>query len=128
MNGTQVFSKLDLLLAEESRYNTASATHKGLHRYKKLNFGTNSASELFQKIIHDQINDIPGAINISDDVIVYGKSQHEHDIAFHAACQRFSQVGLTLNHEKIERVSIQPKQIDILWDGLFSRRNLTRSL
>ncbi len=109
MNGTQVFSKLDLcsgyhqlLLAEESRYITTFATHKGLHRYKKLNFGTNSASELFQKIIHDQINDIPGAINISDDVIVYGKSQHEHDIAFHAACQRFSQVGLTLNHEKCQ--------------------------
>ena len=74
MNSTQVFSKLDLcsgyhqlLLAEESRYITTFATHKGLHRYKKLNFGTNSASELFQKIIHDQINDIPGAINISDE-------------------------------------------------------------
>ncbi len=109
MNGAQVFSKLDLrsgyhqlLLAEESRYITTFATHKGLHRYKRLNFGTNSASELFQKIIHDQINDIPGAINISDDVIIYGQSQHEHDIALHAVCQRFSQVGLTLNHEKCQ--------------------------
>jgi hypothetical protein len=102
MNGTQVFSKLDLLLAEESRYITTFATHKGLHRYKRLNFGTNSASELFQKVIHDQIHDIPGAINISDDVIIYGQSQHEHDIALHAVCQRFSQVGLTLNHEKCQ--------------------------
>ncbi len=82
MNGAQVFSKLDLrsgyhqlLPAEESRYITTFATHKGWHRYKRLNFGTNSASELFQKVIHDQIHDIAGAINISDDVIIYGQSQ-----------------------------------------------------
>ncbi len=73
-----------------------------MHRYKRLNFGTNSASERFQKIIHDQISDILGTIIISDDVIIYGESQHEHDIALNAVCQRFSQVGLTLNHEKCQ--------------------------
>ncbi|CAB4038802.1 Transposon Ty3-I Gag-Pol poly [Paramuricea clavata] len=109
MNGAKVFSKLDLrsgyhqlLLAEESRYITTFVTHKGLRRYKRLNFGTNSASELFQKVIHDQIHDIPGAINISDDVIIYGKSQQEHDTALHNVCQRFTKVGLTLNNEKCQ--------------------------
>ena len=75
LNGAQVFSKLDmrsgyhqLSLAPESRYTTTFATHKGLRRYKRLNFGTNSASELFQQVIHDQIHDISGAMNISDDV------------------------------------------------------------
>ncbi|CAB4013461.1 Retrovirus-related Pol poly [Paramuricea clavata] len=109
MNGAKVFSKLDLrsgyhqlLLAEESRYITTFVTHKGLRRYKRLNFGTNSASELFQKVIHDQIHDIPGAINISDDVIIYRKSQQEHDTALHNVCQRFTKVGLTLNNEKCQ--------------------------
>ena len=52
LNGATVFSKLDLragyhqlTLDKESRYITTFATHKGLWRYKSLNFGTNSASE-----------------------------------------------------------------------------------
>ena len=52
LNGATVFSKLDLRsgyhqlsLASESRYITTFATHKGLRRYKRLNFGTNSASD-----------------------------------------------------------------------------------
>ena len=80
LNEAEVFSKLDLRsgyhqlsLAHESRYIITFATHEGLRRYKRLNFATNSASELFQQVIHDQIHNIPGAMNISDDVIVYGK-------------------------------------------------------
>lgn len=76
-NGAEVFSKLDLrsgyhqlTLAEERRYITTFVTHKGLHQYTRLNFETNSASDIFQKVIHDQIHDIPGAINIRDDVII----------------------------------------------------------
>jgi hypothetical protein len=107
MNGAKVFSKLDLrsgyhqlTLSKDSRYITTFATHKGLHRYTRLNFGTNSASEIFQKVIHDQIKHIPRALNISDDVIIYGKSQNEHDAALRAVCQRFMEISLTLNDEK----------------------------
>ena len=107
MNGAKIFSKLDLragyhqlTLAEESRYITTFATHKGLRRYRKLNFGTSSASEIFQQAIHDQIRDIPNVINMSDDVIVYGKTQAEHDSTLRAVFQRFSERGLTLNKEK----------------------------
>ena len=46
LNGATVFSKLDLRagyhqipLAPESRYITTFATHKGLRRYARLNFG-----------------------------------------------------------------------------------------
>jgi len=62
LDGAQFFSKLDLQsgyyqlkLAQESRYVTTFATPKGLRRYKRLNFGTNSAEELFQRVISDQI-------------------------------------------------------------------------
>ena len=102
LNGAQVFSKLDLRagyhqlsLAPESRYITTFATDKGLRRYKRLNFGTNSASELFQQVIQDQIHDISGAMNISDDVTIYGKSQEQHDAALLAVCQRFADIRLT---------------------------------
>ena len=86
MNGVKVFSKLDLhagykqlTLAEESRYITKFAMHKGLRHYRKLNFGMNSASEIFQHVLHDQIRDIPNVINMSDNLIVYGKTKAIHD-------------------------------------------------
>ena len=68
----------------------------------RLNFGTNSASEMFQHIISDQIRDIPGAINISDDIIVFGKTRQQHDQALHAVLRRFSDSGLTISPEKCE--------------------------
>ena len=109
LNGASVFSKLDLRsgyhqlsLAPESRYITTFATHEGLRRYARLNFGTNSASEIFQNAISEQIRDISGAINISDDIIVYGKTQEEHNTALHAVLRRFADSGLTLHPDKCE--------------------------
>ena len=107
LNGAQLFSKLDLrsgyhqlTLVPDSRYVTTFTTHKGLCRYKRLNFGTNSAGELFQSVISDQIRDIPGVINISDDAIIYGKTPEEHNKALKAVIKKFIKVGLTLNREK----------------------------
>ena len=60
----------------------------------------NSASEVFQNAINEQIKGIPGAINISDDIIIYGKSQQDHDHALHTVLQKFSNVDLTLKHKK----------------------------
>ncbi len=109
LNGATVFSKLDLrtgyhqlTLAPESRYITTFTTHKGLRRYARLNFGTNSASEIFQKMINDLIRDIPGALNISDDVIVFDKTQAEHDAALQAVFRKFTEVNLTLSKKKCE--------------------------
>ncbi len=77
-------------------------THKGLRRYTRLNFGTNSASEIFQNIISEQLRDIPGAFNISDDVVVFGKTQADHEKALKASFQKFADVNLTLNKSKCE--------------------------
>ena len=76
LSGANVFSKLDLNegynqleLAEESRYKTTFATHLGLYRYKRLLFGVNSASEIFQEEISQALAGVKGAINISDDIL-----------------------------------------------------------
>ncbi len=110
LNGATVFTKLDLRsgyhqlsLAEESRHITTFATHKGLYRYKKLNFGTNSASETFQHVISKQIRDIANAININNDIIIFGQTQADHDEALRVVFERFSQIGLALlNQDKCE--------------------------
>ena len=86
LNGAKVFSKLDLNqgynqleLAPESQYITTFGTHLGLMRYKRLNFGISSAAEIFQNIICETLEGIPGALNISDNILVFGKTQSAHD-------------------------------------------------
>ena len=64
----------------------------------RLHFGTNSASKLFQNVIYNQVHDIPGVI----DVIVYGKSQEDHDNALHTMSQHFTKISLMLNKEKCQ--------------------------
>ena len=67
-----------------------------------MNFGTNSASEIFQKVTNQQIHNIPGTLNISDDVIIFGKTQADHDKAPTAVFKKFADVKLTLNKSKCE--------------------------
>ena len=45
---------------------------------------------------------IPGSLNISDDVIVSGETQVKHDEALEAVCQKFSDANLTLHSTKCE--------------------------
>ena len=57
---------------------------------------------MFQNIISEHIQYIPGTINIINDVIVFGKTQAEHDKALQAVFERFSTAGLSLNKTKCE--------------------------
>ena len=109
LNGAKVFSKLDLNsgyhqleLDEESRNITAFSTHVGLRRYKRLNFGVTCAAELFQNYIAEAIASVPNALNTSDDIMVYGKDQEEHDKALEAVLQALIGRNLTLNRSKCE--------------------------
>ncbi|VDI49213.1 Hypothetical predicted protein [Mytilus galloprovincialis] len=109
LNHASVFSKLDLRagyhqleLQEPSRYITTFSTHMGLFRYKRLNFGISSASEIFQETIRCVIQNVQNAKNISDDIIIYGKSQEEHDEALNDTLQALQRNGLTVNKAKCE--------------------------
>ena len=66
LNGANVFSKLDITqayhqreLSPSSRQITTFITHAGPYRYKQLNYGTNSAAELFQYALQQILHDIP---------------------------------------------------------------------
>ena len=107
LNGAKVFSKLDLNqgynqleLAPESRYITTFSTHVGLRRFKRLNFGVSSAAEIFQNAIRETLSGIEGAINLSDDILVYGRTQEDHDQALRKTFQRLREKGLTLHRNK----------------------------
>ena len=107
LNGATVFSKLELNqgynqleLAPESRYITTFSTHIGLRRFTRLNFGICSAAEIFQNAIRETLSGIEGAINISDDILVYGRTQDDHDRALKETFERLRAKGLTLHRGK----------------------------
>lgn len=107
LNGAKFFTKIDLKagyhqleLHPESRHITTFSTHVGLFRYKRLNFGIASASEIFQNIIHQLLHDIPGTINVSDDILVHGNTEQIHDDRVYQVLKRLSDAGATISTEK----------------------------
>ena len=107
LNGAAVFSKLDLRwryhqveLHPELKVLTTFSTHNGLKRYKRLIFGLSSAPEMYQYDIQQTLQGIPGARNISDDIIVFGTDQTSHDKNLELTLSHLENKGLTLNQEK----------------------------
>ena len=107
MTGATVFSNLDLKwgyhqieLKPESRSLTTFVSHTGLWRYKRLMFGISSAPEIYQHIISQVLQGIPGVHNISDDIIVSGETIQLHDERLHQVLQRLQERQLTVNSKK----------------------------
>ena len=107
LNGASFFSKLDLCqayhqleLSPESRHITTFCTHLGLFRYKRLNYGTNAAAELFQHTLQQTLQGIKGIKNIADDINVFGNTREDHDRALEECLTRLQEHNLTLNFEK----------------------------
>ena len=107
MNGSKVFSKLDLKwgyhqleLSPESSEITTFATPDGLFRYKPLLFGVCSASEQYQHEIASALAGIEGVENVSDDIVVDGPDTETHNRRLHQTIEHLQECGLTLNAEK----------------------------
>ena len=107
VSGATVISNLDLSfgyhqleLEPESRHITTFSTHVGLRRYKRLMFGINAASEIFQNAIEEILIALPGCKNICDDIIVFGATTAEHDQNLYGVLTRLQQHDVRLNKEK----------------------------
>lgn len=109
LNGASCFSKIDLRdgyhqleLDKDSRSITTFSTHIGLFQYKRLSFGICSASEIFQNTIYEILMNIPGTVNISDDILVFGRDKKEHDKALLNVLSKLQEHNLTINTNKCE--------------------------
>lgn len=107
MSGATKFSKVDLkpgyhqiLSDKESRSITTFITHRGLFRYKRLPFGINAASEVFQNAIQNALQGLVGTRNIADDIIVWGSTDDEHHARVDALFTRLRAKELTVNPGK----------------------------
>ena len=103
-NGCTVFSKIDLKhgyhqieLDQESRYITTFITHSGLLKYKRLVQGAPSAFEEYQYHIGQLFNGHPKISNITDDILIGGINQVDHDQNIAKCLQILAENNLTTN-------------------------------
>ncbi|XP_060798261.1 uncharacterized protein K02A2.6-like [Neoarius graeffei] len=108
--GVQIFSKLDanmgfwqIPLTEDSAKYTMFITPFGHYHFNRLPFGIASTPEHFQNRMVTEVTDgLQGVVCHMDDVLVWGRSQGEHDGRLHAVLERMQKVGITLNVEKCD--------------------------
>ncbi|CAF1005479.1 unnamed protein product [Brachionus calyciflorus] len=108
-NEMYVFTVLDLIssyeqmvLHPDSRKISRFRTHKGIFQYKRLFFGINSAPEIFHQELEKLIENIKGAQNAIDDILIMGKTFVDNFETVRQVLQRLAETGLTLNEKKCQ--------------------------
>ena len=89
-------------LDPESRKYTMMALDIGRFQWTSLPMGSIVAQDIFQRKLDGIFLDIPGVTGIADDMVIYGRSDLEHDnhlINFLEVCRRNT---LTLNPDKMQ--------------------------
>ena len=105
--GGAAFSKLDLkhayqqvVLDEETKQLVTINTHKGLYRVNWLPFGVSSAPSLFQRIMENLLQGIPGILIYIDDILVTGKTIADHLSNLEVVLTRLEEAGVRLKRDK----------------------------
>ena len=65
-------------------------------------FGINSAPEIFQKRMTQAFEDLSGVKTIADDILVWGRSEAEHNHRLEQVLARSRKVGRKLNRSKMK--------------------------
>lgn len=107
MKNAHYFSKLDctngfwqIKLDDPSSRLCTFNTPFGRYRYLRLPFGVSSAAEIFHRTISHLFENLENVATYMDDVIVWGSTKEEHDVALHNVLKKCQEVNLTLKKEK----------------------------
>ena len=107
LSGGMAFSKLDLkhayqqvVLDDEAKQMTTINTLKGLYRVNRLPFGVASAPSLFQRILENLLQGIPGVSVYMDDILIMETSIANHLKNLEAVLSRLEEAGAKLKRDK----------------------------
>ena len=87
-------------LDEPSSYLTTFNSPFGRYRFRRMPFGLKMSQDVFQSKIDQLLEGCNGTTGIADDMVVYGRTEEEHDRNLHGLMQRCAEKGLNLNPEK----------------------------
>ena len=117
LNSATAFSKLDLKsgcnqleLHPSCRCITTFSTYVAFYQHERDSFGINSAAEIFQHTIQTLIADISGVQNVSDDIVVYGRNQNEHEAALDQTLRRLHKPA----HHQSDKMRVQQAKHRVL--------------
>ena len=109
----KVFSQVDLKdafyqlpLDEESKRLTTFSTPWGLKRSTRLVQGATPSSAICHEVLRRDLQGIPCAINIADNIMVFGcgdsleEAQKDHDKTLKDVFEMFRRTGMTINKKK----------------------------
>ena len=108
-------------LDKESSYLTTFNSPYGRYRFQRMPFGLKMAQDVFQSKIDQTFEGCSGVIGISDDIVVFGRNEEEHDRNMHLMMKRCQATGLKLNPEKC-----RVKQHEIKFYGIICNGNGTQ--
>lgn len=107
--GATVFSTLDaekafyqVKLDEESQKLLTFNTPFGRYCYLRMPMGISSASEVYQNRMQQCLDGLEGVEVMLDDILVWGKSEEEHDQRLKAALDRIKACNIKLNKKKCQ--------------------------
>ena len=74
---------------------------------------------MFQKRISQQFEHIPGVETEIDDILIWGKSEAEHDQRLEQVLQKCTELNITLNKDKCIQTSrsMLPRSHYIMWES-----------
>ena len=120
--GSTKFTKVDgsssyycIVLDYESSLLTTFNTHRGRFRFVHLPFGLACAQDIFQRMMDQILDRCEGVIGITDDIIIHGKDDAEHDRRLHKFMKVAREHGLVLN-KKCEVKSNSVKFFGCVYD------------
>ena len=97
-------SKIDLnpgfwqtRLSDESKLLTTFIMPFGRFAFNRLVMGLSSSSEYFQKRMTQLVESIVGVLCQTDDILVFGRTEAEHDERLHEVLTRLHEANLTIN-------------------------------
>ncbi|XP_038046793.1 uncharacterized protein K02A2.6-like [Patiria miniata] len=103
----RVFSKLDakagywaVHLDEKSQELTTFRTPFGRYCFQRLPFGLAISQDIFQQCMDEIVDQVPGCVCIADDIVVYGRTDEEHDANLRNLFEVAGREGLVFNSTK----------------------------
>ena len=109
VQGAQWFTKMDLKngfnlirIREGDEWKTAFRTRYGLYEFQVMPFGLMNAPSSFQDMMNHVLSDVldVGVLAYMDDILVYAKTEEEHDRLVKKVLERLQHNGLAISPEK----------------------------